>query len=155
MATFEERRARPDRRQQRSSPLSLRTLTGRRRAPRRRSDECTRRGHYVDHYPPHLLAITLLTFLLCIADAFFTLNLLRGGAEEVNLFMDLLISEDTHLFLGIKFLLTCLGLLLLLAHTPFRIFGALPIRYLLYTVFMMYVVLIFYELTLLPVVFPS
>ena len=104
---------------------------------------------YLDRYDPVLVYITLSVLLLSCLDATFTLALLQRGSEELNPVMAWLININPHLFVAVKLGFTGTGLILLLAHTHFRIFGAVRVVYLLYLSLGLYFLLAVYELVLL------
>lgn len=139
-----------DRRQTQAHPwLNIHSLSGRRRQHRRESD-LYNPALTLDWHHPHLLYITLATLFLCFADAHNTLQLLWDGAVEVNGFMDTLIHKSVALFMGIKLGLTAVCLIILVSHHHFTLLNRIRVRYLLYTVFSIYVGLIGYELAIWP-----
>lgn len=119
----------------------------RRRRGMRRSDD-RGQGFYVDLHEPRLLYVVVATTLLCVADAYLTLTLLRYGGEELNPFMEALIARDVHWFFVIKFAITATGLIFAVLHKHFTFFRVIRGYHLLYSVFIMYVVLIEYEIVL-------
>jgi hypothetical protein len=118
----------------------------RRRGPRRASDH---HGYYVDWYETRLFAVSLAIVLLCCTDALLTLTLLERGAEEVNLFMAHLIEQGIRTFVSIKLAITVVGLLVLVAHSTFRLLGFVRVRHILYGILASYMVLFVYQLELL------
>lgn len=136
-----------DRRQNHGRALVFSLFMRRRRGPRR--DEDYGRGHYVDIHEPAIVGLTLGIVLLCVADAFFTLNIIERGGEEVNPFMRALLEKDVLLFFTVKFTITSLCLVFTLVHKHFRIFRAISGYHILYAVFMFYALLIYYETYLL------
>jgi hypothetical protein len=119
----------------------------RRHGPRR--DDDLGRGHYVDIHEPAIVALSLGIILLCVADAFFTLNIIARGGEELNPFMKALLEKDVLLFFSVKFTVTSLCLVFTIAHKHFRIFRAISGYHILYAVFICYALLIYYETYLL------
>ncbi|MEN8108065.1 MAG: DUF5658 family protein [Pseudomonadota bacterium] len=118
----------------------------RRRDGRRDGDNI---NSYTDWYGPWPLVATLSIILLCFVDAFLTLILLNHGAEELNVMMDILIRKDYHLFTIIKMSVTGLALIVLVMHFNFRIYKILSVRYLMYALVPMYMLLVAHELNML------
>ena len=139
-----------DRRQTRAHPwLNIHSLRGRRRQHRRESD-LYNPSLISDWHHPHLLYITLATLFLCFADAHNTLQLLWAGAVEVNGFMDTLISKSATLFMWVKLGLTAICLIILVSYHHFTLLNRIRVRYVLYSIFSIYVGLIAYELAIWP-----
>jgi len=96
--------------------------------------------------------VAMAIMLMSCVDAFFTLNLLRLGAEEINYFMYVLISMDTTSFLLGKFSMTAAGVICLVAFARFRLGGVIKVRRVLELICAMYACLIVWELYLLTAV---
>ncbi len=128
-------------------PFHLGIKTGRRIGERRAVD----RGEpvYVDCYAGHLMLCTIAILFLSIGDAFFTLNLLAHGGEELNWFMAILIEDSVEKFVVFKLALTSMALILLVVHHNVQLIGGMRVRHLKYMVLIGYSVLIGYELYLL------
>lgn len=130
---------------------SLLTLYGalflnRRRNPRRDGDHV---DNYTDWYGHLPLIASVIIILLCFADAFLTTVLISKGAVELNILMDILIQRDIHMFAVIKMSVTGLALLILVMHLNFRIYKYIAVRYVLYALVPVYMLLIYHELTML------
>ena len=139
-----------ERRQTQTHPwLNIHCLRGRRRQHRRESDAYNPALN-LDWHHPHLLFITLATLFLCFADAHNTLELIWEGAVEVNGFMDILIHKSATMFMWVKLSLTAVCLIILVGYQHFTILNRIRVRYLLYSVFSIYVGLIGYELAIWP-----
>jgi hypothetical protein len=147
-----ERRNITDRRVRTFRSLIHGSFEPRRRAPRREED---RSITSVDWHHPQWLAVAILTLLLCSADAFLTLVLLERGATEANPFMQPLVGGSPLLFTVIKFGLTSGGMTLLILLARMRVFGRLPVSFLLYGVLFAYTALVTYEFWLLETIFPA
>lgn len=136
---------------------SFRTLVysmfyNRRRDPRREED-ANNGSYYVDVHDTKLFVMALAAILLCVADAFFTLTLLNfHGSEELNPVMDYLIKEDTKQFFIIKFSLTALGIIFLVAHKNFKLFNRISGYQILVAALVLYALLVCYELSMLVVI---
>jgi hypothetical protein len=144
------RRYQLDRRQIQGHPwLNIHSLRGRRRAHRRESD-LYNPVLALDWHHSHLLYITLATLFLCFADAHNTLQLLLDGAVEVNGFMNTLIHKSVVLFIWVKLGLTAVCLIILVSYHHFTLLKRIRVRYLLYSVFSLYIGLIGYELAIWP-----
>ncbi len=100
---------------------------------------------YTNSYESHYLVLILSILLLCILDAHFTLHLLQLGGVELNPLMIPLLEKDVALSLVLKYLITASGLIFLLVHKNFRIFGNIRVSGLIYFVFILYVLLVFAE----------
>ncbi|MGD8851732.1 MAG: DUF5658 family protein [Gammaproteobacteria bacterium] len=141
-----ERRNRPDRRRH-----SWRTLTycGLRDPGRRRN--LRRRGHsyYLDWYEPKLVFTGLAVLVMSCLDALFTLALLENGAYEANYLMARLLEVSNEVFVWSKVAITGIGVMFLLMHAQFRVFGVASGKTLLQLTVPVYGVLIVYELLLL------
>ena len=140
-----ERRAATDRRR-----ISLRSFLQGGLTPRRRTGRRAGEQHLpIDWHEPYLLFLSLMILLLSVADAFLTLTLIMGGAEEVNPFLAFILRERPELFAVVKMGLTGLGVLVLVAVARSRLFQVMRAGILLQGVFVAYVALIAYEWWLL------
>lgn len=145
----EQRGPLADRRTKQATPFHLHALRGRRRHFRRESDRVN--PHLsLDWHAPRLLALTIAIMLLSLADAHNTLQLMRHGAQEVNLLMDYLIRRNIDSFVQVKLGLTALGLIVLVAYHNVALFERFKIRHVLYTIFAFYVALVGYEMLIWP-----
>lgn len=104
---------------------------------------------YVDYYSGHLMLCTVAILCLSLLDAFFTLNILANGGEELNWFMAVLIEDSVEKFIGFKLALTSLALILLVIHHNVQLTQRIRVRHLKYMILAGYSVLIGYELHLL------
>ena len=96
--------------------------------------------------------VSLAIVLMSCLDAFFTLQLLAMGANEVNYFMKTLIESDISTFLTTKLLFTCSGVVFLTAMARYRLAGRLRVRRILEVLCGIYACLIIWELFLLATV---
>ena len=146
-----DRRSRKDRRYRPTTPLSTASLSGYRKAHRRKEDRA--QDHYVDRYRPKLFILVLVTILLSITDAVFTLKLVSRGAQEINPIMNFFLKLGPAPFLAVKYFLTGGSLIVFLIHKNFAVFGGkIRVKGILFSVFLMYVLLIFYEIVLLQTI---
>ena len=104
---------------------------------------------YVDYYPNHLLFCIIAILMLSVLDAYFTLNILARGGEELNWFMLVVIEESVEKFISVKLALTGLALIFLTIHHNAQYLLKLRVRHILYIVLVSYTVLIGYEILLL------
>jgi hypothetical protein len=88
----------------------------------RRDDE-HHRHYFVDRFSGGLLALILAILLSCILDAMLTVHLLGSGAEEINPLMNSLLQRGLLSFLVGKYVLTSVGILLLLVFKNYYLFG--------------------------------
>lgn len=121
----------------------------RRKHFRRKQDQI---NNYLDWHGCKSLIATLLIILLCFADAFLTTVLLGKGAVEVNILMDWLIQKDIRLFTVVKMAVTGVALLILVMHFNFKIYKYIQVRYLIYVLIPLYVILIIHELNMLATI---
>lgn len=121
--------------------------SGQRMADRR--DKKRSSAAYVDLYSGRLVLCVIGIMLLSTMDAFFTLNILANGGEELNVFMAVLIEDNVAKFVGIKLALTALALILLTIHHNVKLTERFRVRHLKYLILTGYATLIAYELHLL------
>ena len=143
----------PDRRKQNrrskpTSPLTTPSLFGKRKNIRRDEDFLTQ--PYVDLYSFSSVLSVLVTLILSVTDAIFTLKLISLGGSELNPFMDFFLQIGPFPFLIVKYLLTGTCLIIFLVHKNRVIFGGrLRVKFLLVFSLLVYLTLILYELVLL------
>lgn len=109
---------------------------------------------YVDRYADHLMLCAIYIMILSAMDAFFTLNILAKGGEEINPFMAVLIEDSIGKFIGFKLALTSLALILLTMHHNVLLTEKIRVRHVEYLILSGYTVLISYELFLLHLAIP-
>ncbi len=90
------------------------------------------------------MAIGIL--LLSVVDAFMTLILLQGGADEVNPIMALVVYRSVAVFAALKMALTSLGVVFMVFLARYRFMRRLPVGWVLYGVLIAYTSLIGYEI---------
>jgi len=146
---MDDRRLATDRRSRSTTPLSRHSLGGNRRYARR-IDDHVKGGYYIDSYEPKLLMTILGILLLCVADSYMTLKIIANGGVELNILMELLISESIFLFIIGKYLMTSGSLIFLVAHRNFKVFHhKFTVTTILSGLLMIYLVLIAYEIHIL------
>jgi len=146
---LDQRIDRRDRRRQTFNSVLYGCLHPRRRENRRQPDD---QWCLVDIYDPGLIMVSLAIVLMSCLDAFFTLQLLSMGANEVNYFMKALIESDVSAFLTTKLLITCSGVVFLTVMARYRLAGRVPVRRILEVLCGIYACLIVWELFLLAAV---
>lgn len=105
--------------------------------------------NYVDRYSPDELLIIMITLILSVVDAFLTLELVGGGMTEMNSVMEYYLRLGPLPFVLIKYLLTAVGLVLLLTHKNYPIFhGWISVKAIMVLLAIMYCGLVTYELGL-------
>jgi hypothetical protein len=137
-----ERRSMPDRRAAPTSMWNSIFFGGRRRHVRRASER--QQVHYVDHFPWVTLVWVLLLVTFSFIDGLLTLELLDAGCIEANPLMSYLLDHGPEHFFMVKYLLTTLGLPLLVFFSARSWF-----KYLLPGFVLLYVILMIYQLHLL------
>ena len=105
--------------------------------------------YYTDWYSAPLFALAVGIALLCVADAFFTLELIARGGSELNPFMAYLLGKGLYFFVAVKMALTSGALVILVMHQRFAFFLKVRAVHVLLVTFVGYGILIAYELTLL------
>jgi hypothetical protein len=99
--------------------ISRYTLLGRRRKNRRTRD--AEADYYADKIGRNYWFFVAVILFLSMIDAKFTLYYLRSGNfSELNPIMRFLVEKSSNQFLIVKYLLTALGLILLVIHQHFR-----------------------------------
>lgn len=142
-----ERRGRADRRRRVWWSVCYGSFNPRRRTPPRRLDDS--RFHSLDWHSAHLLVVAIGISLLSVVDAFLTLVLLQGGADEVNPVMALLIYRSVAKFAALKMSMTSVGIILLVFLARYRFMRLLRVEWVLYAVLIVYASLIGYEVWML------
>jgi hypothetical protein len=108
------RRSGLDRRKGKMPIFSKYWLAGRRTAPRREEDR--KRFYKIDRHSGRTLAAILIIIALSILDALLTLHLTYHGAREVNPIMAYFLNHGPLQFFGVKYLLTCASVIILLFY---------------------------------------
>ena len=140
-----DRRRGPDRRR-----LTLRTFLQGGLTPRRRNGRRADEQHLpIDWHEPYLLFLSMMILLLSVADAFLTITLIMGGAQEANPLLAFILADHPNLFAIIKMTLTGAGVLVLVAIARARLFRIVRVGFVLQGIFVAYVALIAYEWWLL------
>jgi len=142
-----DRRNRSDRRRRVWWSVCYGSFNPRRRTPPRRVDDS--RFHSLDWYSAHLLAVAIGISLLSVADAFFTLTLLQGGASEVNPLMATLIYRNVAVFAAMKMGITSASIVLMVVLARYRFMRLVRVTWVLYMALFAYATLIAYELWML------
>ena len=138
-----ERRGRADRRRRIWWAVLYGSFKPRRRKPPRRLDDS--RFHALDWHAAHLLAVAVGIVLLSVADAFMTVTLLAGGAEEVNPIMALVVYKSAAVFAGVKMTMTGLGVMMMVALARYRFMRVVRVDVVMYAVLVVYLGLLSYE----------
>jgi hypothetical protein len=75
-----------------------------------------------DAHSPKILIVILLIILLSITDAYLTLHLTSRGAVELNPIMAYYLNHSPLAFFGMKYLLTCASIIVILMIKDFYLF---------------------------------
>ena len=130
--------------------MSLRSFLKGGITPRRRGGRRADEQHLpIDWHEPYLLFLSVMILLLSVADAFLTLTLIMGGAQEANPLLAFILRDHPDLFAVIKMALTGGGVLVLVAVARSRLFRIMRVGVILQGIFVAYVALIAYEWWLL------
>ncbi len=144
---WSERRNRTGRRHRRIWSICYGSFNPRRRSGQRRAGDFS--FHTLDWYSAHLLAVAIGISLLSMADAFLTLTLLNGGAEELNPIMAALLYRSATAFTVFKMATTGICVLALVVLSRHRFMRVIRVEIVMYIVLGTYMSLIGYELWLL------
>lgn len=79
-----------------------------------RSEVEMQRDSICETHSPKMLAVILLIILLSIIDAYLTLDLISRGAVELNPIMAYYLDHSALAFFGMKYLLTCASIIIIL-----------------------------------------
>ena len=109
---FDEKRSGKDRRTRRFPKLKDLLFAGRRSRARREED--LHGTFYFDRYSSRIFAAIVLILLLSVLDALLTLYLLNNGSTELNPVMSYFLQYGPFVFMGAKYFLTCMGVVILL-----------------------------------------
>ena len=107
-----ERRCGKDRRRNTKAQFRYFLVNGRREAVRREEDR--NRYFFFDRYNPKMFAAITAILMLSIFDAFLTLILIERGSSELNPVMAYFLEYGPLPFIIAKYLLTSLGVIILL-----------------------------------------
>jgi hypothetical protein len=141
-------RNRPDRRQKPTSARDAFRFAGRRARNRRSAEH--KLPYFVDRFLPIVLVLVLMLLIASIADAILTIRLLDAGGDEANPVMGCLLNYGVQPFLLGKYLLTVVGLPLLLIYQNHYLFGTrVRVGYMIPFTLVLYVVLIVYQIVLI------
>lgn len=109
---FDERRCGKDRRTHRFPKLKYLLVAGRRAGVRREED--WKGTYYFDRYSSNIFAAIVFILLLSVLDALLTLYLIDHGSTELNPVMSYFLGHGPFVFMGAKYFLTCMGVVVLL-----------------------------------------
>ncbi|MBV8909669.1 MAG: hypothetical protein JOZ89_02800 [Gammaproteobacteria bacterium] len=138
-----------DRRREALRALVLGSFKRRRHGPRRAGEHA---ASAVDWHHPQWLAIAICIVIFSAVDAFLTLALIDRGASEANPLMAPLVAGSAAAFALIKIGITAGSVVMLTQVAGIRAFGRIPVGALLYSAFVLYAGLLFYEVYLLNAV---
>ncbi len=114
---------------------------------RRRNEH--ERPYFVDRFSSAMWLGVILLLIASMVDAALTIHLLCAGGIEVNPLMDQLLGYGVLPFLSVKYLLTVVGLPLLLIFKNHYLFGTrLRVGHLIPMTVALYAALIIYQLAL-------
>jgi hypothetical protein len=117
---------------------------------RNRRGEEHRQPYFTDRFSPVVLAGVLMLIIATFVDAGLTVYVLHGGGSEVNPLMERLLSHGIETFVIGKYLLTVVGLPVLLIFRNYYLFGTqLRVGYLIPVTVALYAVLIGYQVILI------
>lgn len=139
-----------DRRSYSFKTLKHQVLAPQRNAGRRIED---RRFPVLDRFDNGLFTLAMTLLCLSILDSIFTLTLIANGGTEVNPFMNAMLNISLWAFAGVKMFLTAVPAVLLVATANVKLFGLFRSRTILASAVGFYAGLIFYEISLLSLIY--
>jgi hypothetical protein len=143
-----DRRARSDRREKPTSPWAALPPAGQRVKNRRIEEH--RQPYFTDRFSPVIFFGVLALIVATLVDATLTLYVLQGGGSEANPVMERLLDHSAEAFVIGKYLLTVIGLPVLLIFRNHYLFGTqLRVGYLIPICVALYAVLISYQIVLI------
>jgi hypothetical protein len=81
---------------------------------------------------PWTFAAALLIVVLCVVDAYLTIDLVGRGAEEFNPIMAYYLKQSPLLFFAVKYSMTCTGIMMIISMKNDYVFGKkIRVRFLL------------------------
>jgi len=75
------------------------------------------------HHGPITFAGVLLIIVLCVADSYFTIDIVSRGGQELNPIMAYYLNQSPLLFFIVKYLMTCTATVMILSITSNYIWG--------------------------------
>lgn len=142
------RRQQIERRQVNLRSMFYALFMSRRKAHRRAVFEAE---FYSDRYDFYTVCAAIVMLLLCVLDAFLSLELIRYGSEELNPILAWVLNKNVLLFFTLKYTVTALCMLVTVMHRHFRIFGVTGFQILI-AFLVSYGVIVNYELgMMLPI----
>ena len=145
---FSEKRSGKDRRTHRFPKLRYLLFAGRRARVRREED--LEGAFYFDRYSSKLFGAIVLILLLSVLDALLTLYLIDRGSTELNPVMSYFLKYGPFVFMGAKYFLTCMGVvILLLFHNTLRKRSVTHARYVFSYIIGVFSTVILWELCLI------
>lgn len=143
-----DNRNRPDRRKEPTRVWGAFPRAGRRMKNRRAEEH--RQPYFTDRFSPAIFVCVLLLIAASLVDAALTIHVLFGGGAEVNPVMQGLLSHSMEAFVLGKYLLTVVGLPILLIFKNFYLFGTrLRVGHLIPVCVGLYAILISYQVILI------
>lgn len=113
-----------------------------------------REPYYVDRFPTVTFVFIMVLLLCTIADGVLTLYLVSADCEEMNPLMEPLLRHGMGTFLLGKYVLTVIGLPVLLIFKNFYLFGTrFRVDYLIPIFVLLYATLLAYQVYLLGIIF--
>lgn len=137
-----ERRLKPDQRRVPTRPLSRYSLRGRRKKARRQGEDY---NYYVDRYEPRYFVLIGLILILCVLDAYFTLKINNLGGLQLKQIIPVFINVKPFAALVFKYLFIAVGVVFILIHKNFLVFGKVRVSSLIYIFFYVYLTMVAYE----------
>jgi hypothetical protein len=143
-----DRRNQADRRQEPTSPWAALPPAGQRMRNRRGAEH--RQPYFTDRFSPAIFLAVLLLITATLVDAGLTVYVIYGGGAEVNPVMGWLLNHGVLAFVIGKYLLTVVGLPVLLIFRNYYLFGTrLRVGHLIPVSLVLYALLIGYQIMLI------
>ena len=75
------------------------------------------------HHGPRTFGAVLLIIVLCVADSYFTIDIVSRGGQELNPIMAYYLDQSPLLFFIVKYLMTCIAITMILSVKNNYVFG--------------------------------
>jgi len=75
------------------------------------------------HHGPRTFGAVLLIIVLCVADSYFTIDIVSRGGQELNPIMAYYLNQSPLLFFIVKYSITCTAIMMILSIKSNYIWG--------------------------------
>lgn len=99
----------------------------------------------MDRYEPRYFVLIGLILILCVLDAYFTLKINNLGGLQLKQIIPVFINVKPFAALVFKYLFIAVGVVFILIHKNFLVFGKVRVSSLIYIFFYVYLTMVAYE----------